>query len=47
MNVVISWFWSGTHKGDLPGFPTTNRAIRMSGMTIYAFDGEDCLNGFW
>nr|WP_294914357.1 ester cyclase [uncultured Neokomagataea sp.] len=46
-NVVMSWFWSGTHKGDLPGFPATNRIIRMSGATIYTFDSEDRLNGHW
>ena len=21
--IVMTWLWSGTHKGDLPGFPAT------------------------
>ncbi|MEM9684877.1 MAG: ester cyclase [Pseudomonadota bacterium] len=44
--VVASWFWSGTHKGDIPGIPATDKAITMSGITIYTFDG-DKISGHW
>ncbi len=44
--VVASWFWKGTHKGDLPGFPATGKTISMSGLTIYNFkDGR--ITGHW
>ncbi|TJY62937.1 ester cyclase [Sinimarinibacterium sp. CAU 1509] len=33
--VVMTWHWSATHQGDLPGFPATGNAIRMSGATVY------------
>ena len=46
-SVVMTWLWTGTHLGDLPGFPVTGRTIRMSGATVYAFDGEDRLTGHW
>lgn len=35
--VVMTWDWSGTHKGDLPGFPASGRKIVMSGVTVYSF----------
>lgn len=44
--VVASWFWSGTHKGDFPGFPASGKRITMSGITVYYFDaGKIC--GHW
>jgi steroid delta-isomerase-like uncharacterized protein len=44
--VVMTWLWSATHKGDIPGFPATGKTIRMSGATVYYFDG--CrLTGHW
>ena len=46
-SVVMTWLWTGTHLGDLPGFPATGQTIRMSGATVYAFDGEDRLTGHW
>lgn len=46
-SVVMTWLWTGTHLGDLPGFPATGRTIRMSGATVYAFDREDRLTGHW
>ncbi|HEY1614746.1 MAG TPA: ester cyclase [Rhizomicrobium sp.] len=46
-SVVMTWLWNGTHRGDLPGFPATNRAIRMSGATVYTFDSEGRLTGHW
>lgn len=44
--VAVSWTWTGTHLGDLPGIPATGRPISMSGLTIYDFtDGQ--LSGHW
>jgi len=44
--VVASWLWTGTHKGDIPGFPASGKQIAMSGITIYYFDaGKIC--GHW
>ena len=44
--VVVTWFWTGMHKGDIPGFPASGRQIRMSGATVYYFDGSR-LTGHW
>jgi predicted ester cyclase len=44
--VVVSWFWKATHKGDLPGFLASGREIRMSGATVYYFEGER-ITGHW
>jgi steroid delta-isomerase-like uncharacterized protein len=44
--VVMTWFWTGTHLGDMPGFPATGKVIQMSGATVYYFDGER-ISGHW
>jgi len=44
--VVVTWNWSGTHRGDLPGIPATGKVIRMSGATVYYFSG-DRITGHW
>lgn len=44
--VVMIWFWSATHGGDIPGFPATGKKTQMSGATVYYFDG-DRLTGHW
>jgi steroid delta-isomerase-like uncharacterized protein len=44
--VVMTWFWTGTHRGDMPGFPATGKQIKMSGATVYYFDGER-ISGHW
>ncbi len=44
--VVMTWLWAGTHKGDIPGFPATGKPIRMSGATVYYFEGNR-LTGHW
>jgi steroid delta-isomerase-like uncharacterized protein len=44
--VVATWFWTGTHMGDIPGFPASRRHIKMSGATVYYFAG-DRINGHW
>ncbi|WP_081797457.1 ester cyclase [Acidomonas methanolica] len=46
-NIVMTWLWSGTHTGDLPGFPATDRLISMSGATVYTFDNNERLTGHW
>ena len=46
-SVVMTWLWSATHQGDIPGFPETGKPIRMSGATVYAFDADDRLTGHW
>lgn len=45
--VVMTWLWSATHTGDLPGFCATRKPIRMSGATVYLFDDEDRITGHW
>lgn len=44
--IAVSWRWQGIHLGDLPDLPATGRAITMTGLTIYYFDG-DRLCGHW
>src|ERR1019366_3654164 len=44
--VVATWSWKGTHTGELPGFPPSGRALRMSGATVYYFDGNR-ITGHW
>ena len=44
--VVVSWLWSATHRGDLPGFPATGNNIKMSGATVYYIDAGR-LTGHW
>ena len=45
--VAVTWLWSGTHLGDLPGFPATGKTLRMSGATAYQFDNTDRISGHW
>lgn len=44
--VVMTWLWTATHKGDIPGFPASGKQIKMSGATVYYFDGNR-LTGHW
>ena len=44
--VAVTWTWSGTHRGDLPGLPATGKVIHMSGATVYYFSGER-ITGHW
>jgi steroid delta-isomerase-like uncharacterized protein len=44
--VVVTWFWTATHKGDYPGFPASGRQIKMSGATVYYFE-DDRIIGHW
>jgi carbohydrate-selective porin OprB len=43
---IMTWLWSATHQGDIPGFPATGNNFRMSGATAYYFDGGR-LTGHW
>jgi len=45
-SVCIIWLWSGTHKGDIAGFPASGKTLKMSGATVYHFkNGKIC--GHW
>lgn len=44
--VVMTWFWSATHRGDIPGFPATGKRIAMSGATVYFFQ-DNRVAGHW
>jgi steroid delta-isomerase-like uncharacterized protein len=46
-SVVMTWLWAATHLGDLAGFPATGKTVRMSGATVYGFDGDERLTGHW
>jgi steroid delta-isomerase-like uncharacterized protein len=45
--VMVTWNWTGTHRGDLPHFPATGKVMAMSGATVYYFDGADRITGHW
>ncbi len=44
--VLVTWFWTGTHRGELAGLAPTGRSIYMSGMTIYYAD-DGLFSGHW
>lgn len=44
--VCITWMWSGTHQGALAGFPASGKELKMSGVTVYHFEG-DKIKGHW
>src|SRR6185295_8503152 len=44
--VIIAWTWTGTHTGDVAGFPASGKEIKMSGATVYYVDGGR-LTGHW
>ena len=35
--VAVSWRFTGTQKGSIPGLPSTNKRVNVSGLTIYYF----------
>ncbi|MFN8110134.1 MAG: ester cyclase [Thermoleophilia bacterium] len=37
---VVEWTFAGTHTGDLPGLPATNRPVALHGVSICDMDGE-------
>jgi steroid delta-isomerase-like uncharacterized protein len=44
--IVMTWRWTGTHLADLPGFPASGRRVKMTGLTVYYFDGN-LVVGHW
>lgn len=44
--VAVTWLWTGTHRGDIAGIAATNRLIKMSGATVYSFEGAQT-SGHW
>ena len=40
--VVVRFLLTGTHRGPILGLNATGRSIRLSGMTILRFEGEQC-----
>jgi steroid delta-isomerase-like uncharacterized protein len=44
--VAVSWTFTGTQKGDLPGVPATNKKVNVSGLTIYYFS-QGKMIGHW
>lgn len=45
-SVAIIWLWQGTHLGPIADFPASGEPLRMSGATVYYFDG-DRITGHW
>lgn len=45
--VVMTWSWTATHLGDMPGFPASGHPIRMTGATLYTFDQKQRVTGHW
>ncbi|MGD8426547.1 MAG: ester cyclase [Balneolaceae bacterium] len=45
-SVAITWHWQGTHLGPIAHFPASGKQLRMSGATVYYFDG-DRITGHW
>ncbi len=45
--VHMTWHWTATHLGDLPGLPATGAPVHTSGATIYFFDRDQLLTGHW
>ncbi|EKD71282.1 MAG: hypothetical protein ACD_46C00221G0007 [uncultured bacterium] len=44
--VAVSWRFTGTQKGKIPGLPVTNKTVNVSGMTIYYFSNGKII-GHW
>jgi predicted ester cyclase len=42
----MTWLWTGTHLGEIAGFPATGKQIKMSGATVYYFE-EERISGHW
>lgn len=44
--VAVSWRFTGTQKGNIPGLPATNKKFTVSGLTIYYFSKGKII-GHW
>jgi steroid delta-isomerase-like uncharacterized protein len=31
---AVSWVWTGTHTGDMPGLPATGKKVRLPGISL-------------
>ncbi|NKF20884.1 ester cyclase [Solimonas sp. C16B3] len=45
-SVCMTWLWHGTHLGEIAGIPPSGKTLRMSGATVYRFDGQR-ISGHW
>jgi len=37
---AAEWIMRGTHRGDLPGMPATNKTVQVHGASIFDFSGD-------
>jgi predicted ester cyclase len=44
--VAVSWKFTGTQKGNIPGLPITNKQVTVYGLTIYYFSHGKII-GHW
>lgn len=44
--IAVSWRFTGTQKGSIPGLPVTNKTVNVSGITIYYFSNGKII-GHW
>lgn len=38
--VVVEWTWSGTHAGDMEGWPATGGAFASHGCSVVRLEGD-------
>ena len=38
--VIIEWTWSGTHTGDVEGWPATGKRVVSTGCNVLELDGD-------
>ncbi|HKJ32731.1 MAG TPA: ester cyclase [Balneolales bacterium] len=44
--VAITWLWHGSHLREIADYPATGKRLRMSGATVYYFEGKH-ITGHW
>jgi steroid delta-isomerase-like uncharacterized protein len=44
--VVVVWVISGTHQGELYGFPATNKKVSVEGITIHHVENGKILDSY-
>lgn len=44
--VAIGWHFTGTHQGNIPGLPASNKKVTVYGLTIYYF-ANGKITGHW
>jgi len=45
-SVCVTWFWTGTHLGEIAGIPPSGKKLHMSGATVYYFENNR-ITGHW